>query len=165
MSDSATTTTRAIRRGSHRGRRRGAALVEAGLVLPVVCLFLFGVLEYGRYVMMLQVLTNAAREGARYSMIHTQPVTVGGTTYGNSTNDVLNVVNKALAGHKLSGQSVQVYAADSLGNNIGTWTNAQAGESVCVRISGNYVPIVPNLLYMPVSIPVVARSVMRSESN
>jgi Flp pilus assembly protein TadG len=147
------------------GRRTGAALVEAALVLPVVCMFLFGVLEYGRYVMMLQLLTNAAREGARYAMIHPQPVTISGVTYSNTTTDVMNVVNKALAGHKLSGQTVSVYAADSVGNSTGAWTSAGNGDSVCVQITGNYVPIIPSLLQMPTSIPVTAKAVMRSEAN
>jgi Flp pilus assembly protein TadG len=153
-------TFRANRRG-----RRGAALVEAALVLPVVLMFLFGILEYGRYVMMRQVLTNAAREGARYAQIHQQPLTVGGTTKGNATTDVNNVVNKALAGQHLSGQAVSIYAADSLGNNVGAWANATNGQCIAVEITGTYPVIVSQLLFMPVSIPVTAKAVMRTESN
>jgi Flp pilus assembly protein TadG len=151
----------------HRSKRarRGAALVEAALVLPVVLMFLFGILEYGRYVMMRQVLTNAAREGARYAQIHTQPLTVGSTTSGNTTTDVTNRINQALAGQKLSGQTVSIYAADSVGNNIGIWNNAQNGQSVCVEINGSYPVIVSQLLFMPISIPVTAKAVMRTESN
>src|SRR5262245_39782959 len=90
-----------------RSNRRGAAVVEAALVLPVVCMFLFGILEYCRYVMTLQVLTNACREGARYAMIHPQPVTVDGVTYGNATTDVQAIISKAMAGKTLiSGQTV-----------------------------------------------------------
>jgi Flp pilus assembly protein TadG len=152
-------------RRSSRRARRGGAVVEAALVLPVVLMFLFGILEYGRYVMMLQVLTNAAREGARYAQIHTQPVTVGGTTSGNATSDVTNVVNKALAGQQLSSQTVSIYASDTQGNNLGTWTNTQAGQSVCVQISGNYPVIITSFIKLPITIPVVARAVMRSESN
>ena len=153
---------------SNRGgktRRRGAAVVEAALVLPIVCMFLFGILEYSRYVMTLQVLTNACREGARYAMIHPQPVTVNGTTYGNATTDVQAVINSSMAGNLLSGQTVSIYAADSLGNNIGAWNNAQAGQCVCVQVSGNYKPVIPTLLRMPTSFAVTAKAVMRSESN
>jgi Flp pilus assembly protein TadG len=146
-------------------RRRGAALVEAALVLPIVLMFVFGILEYGRYVMMLQILTNAAREGARYAMIHPQPVTVGGTTYGNATSDVTTIINKALAGQSLQGQTVSIYASDSLGNNIGNWSDAETGESVCVSITGTYKAIIPTFLRMPSSISVTAKSVMRSEAN
>ena len=150
---------------STRPRRRGAATVEAALVLPIVIMFLFGILEYGRYVMMLQILTNAAREGARYAVEHTNPVTINGVTYGNATSDVTNTVSKALAGQQLSAQTVQVYTSDTLGNNLGTWTGTTTGQSICVRITGNYPVIMGKILYMPTSIPVVAQCVMRSESN
>ncbi len=135
------------------------------MVLPLVLMFLFGIFEYGRYVMTLQLLTNAAREGARYAQIHTQPVTVAGATLGNATSDVTTVVNKALAGHTLTGQSVAIFASTSTGTNAGTWTNAQAGQSVCVEITGNYSVISSKFLNMPLTIPVTARAVMRSESN
>ena len=156
-----------LRSGRRRGtaRRRGAVTVEAALVLPMFLMFLFGIMEYGRYVMMLQVLTNAAREGARYAQIHTSQVTVGGTTYGNATSDVTNVVNTFLAGQSLSGQSVQVYLSDTVGNNVGTWTNADSGDSICVSITGNFKMIVPTLVRAPASIPVSIKSVMRTESN
>lgn len=153
------------RRKLARPNRRAAVTVETALVLPLVLLFLFGILEYGRYVMMLQVLTNAAREGAHYAVTHTQPITIGGVTKGNATSDVQAAVSKAMAGQALAGQTVSVYLSDSVGNNIGTWTNAQFGQSICVRITGNYRVIVPRLLRMPNSIPVVAQVVMRSESN
>jgi len=146
-------------------RRRGATTVEAALVLPVFILFLFGILEYGRYLMYLQILTNAAREGAHYALAHTDPVTIAGTTSGNATTDVTNAVNNALAGQTLVGQSVQVYASDSLGNNVGLWTDGAAGQSVCVRITGNYPVMLPNLLHLAATIPVAAQSVMRSEGN
>ncbi len=131
----------------------------------MVVIFLFGIMEYGRYVMTLQMMTNAAREGAHYALTHTQPVTIAGTTYGNATSDVTNIINKALVGHSLSGQNVQIYAADSLGNNAGLWTDTQVGQSVCVRITGNYRMLLASMFYLPSNIPVVAQCVMRSESN
>lgn len=145
--------------------RRGAAALEAALVLPFLMMFLLGVMEYGRYVMMLHVLQNAAREGARYAIAHTEPVVVSGVTYGNATTDVTNVVNNFLAGQSLNGQTVQVYLSDTAGNNIGTWTNAEAGDLICVRISGNFNFIVPSLLRVSSSLGVQVRSVMRNEAS
>jgi Flp pilus assembly protein TadG len=124
-----------------------------------------GILEYGRFVMTLQVLTNAAREGGRYALAHTEPVTIQGTTYGNATSDVTNIVNKFSAGQKLTGQTTQVYASDTFGNNQGLWTDAGVGKSICVRIAGNYNFVVPKILHLPSSIPVVAQAVTRSEGN
>jgi Flp pilus assembly protein TadG len=154
-----------VTRQTRRRPRRGAVTVETALVLPLVLLFLMGILEYGRYVMMLQLITNAAREGARYAMTHSDPVVINGTTYGNATADVTNIINKFMAGHTLAGQNVQVFAADSLGNNIGPWSSAEAGDSVCVQVTGNFTCLVPKLLYMPNTIPMNIRVVMRSEAN
>jgi Flp pilus assembly protein TadG len=145
--------------------RRGGAAVEAALVLPMIVMFLFGVLEYGRYIMTLQVMTNAAREGARFALAHTQPVTVDGTTFGNATSDVSAVVDKALAGQALEGLDVQIYASDSLGNSIGSWNNAEAGDLVCVRVTGNYKSVITSLLQLSPTIPVSVQAAMRSESN
>ena len=145
--------------------RRGVAVMEAALVLPIVLIFLLGILEYGRYVMTLQVLTNAAREGARYALAHTEPVTLQGVTYGNANSDVQTIVNNACAGQKLTGQTVQVYESDALGNNLGVWTNAAAGEPICVRISGTYNFFIPGLLRLPNSCAVTAQAVIRSEGN
>jgi Flp pilus assembly protein TadG len=47
------------------GGRRGVTLVEMGFVLSITLLFLCGVFEYGRYLMVLDTANNAAREGAR----------------------------------------------------------------------------------------------------
>jgi Flp pilus assembly protein TadG len=145
--------------------RRGTAAVEAALVLPVTLLFMFGIIEYGRYVMTLQILNAAARAGARYALSHVQPVVLNGVTYGNATSDVQNVVTTALAGQSLAGQSIQVFESTTTGTNIGAWTSAQAGQSVCVQITGNYIPIISRYLYLPATIPVTVRSVTRVEST
>lgn len=50
-------------------RRRGAAAVEFAIVLPLFILMIVGILEFGRMIMVQNVLTNAAREGARLACI------------------------------------------------------------------------------------------------
>ncbi len=50
-------------------RRRGAALVEMAFVLPVFMLVTLGIIEFGRAMMVGQLVTNAAREGARLGII------------------------------------------------------------------------------------------------
>lgn len=54
---------------SCRRNRRGAAAVEFAVVAPVFFLLVFGMIEYGRMVMVQQLLTNAAREGARVGVL------------------------------------------------------------------------------------------------
>lgn len=48
-----------------RDDRRGAALVEMALVLPIFCMVVFGIVEFGRAFMVGQLVTNAAREAVR----------------------------------------------------------------------------------------------------
>ena len=50
-------------------KRRGTAAVEFAAVAPVFFLLIFGMIEYGRMVMVQQILTNAAREGARVGVL------------------------------------------------------------------------------------------------
>ncbi|HEX7446794.1 MAG TPA: TadE/TadG family type IV pilus assembly protein [Pirellulales bacterium] len=152
-------------RKNRRAVRRGGAIVETALVLPIVLLFLFGIMEYGRYILALQIVTNAAREGCRYAVTHTQPVTVGGVTTGNATSDVTNTVTAFLGGQQLTSQAIQVYLSDTQGNNLGAWNNAQPGQFICVQVTGNYTVMLPSLLSMPSSIPVAAKSVMICEGN
>lgn len=63
-----------LERSRHRrGRiRRGAAIVEMAVVSPLLLTMVFGVIEFGNSFMVRQMLTNAAREGARVAVI--QPV-------------------------------------------------------------------------------------------
>ena len=147
------------------GSRRASTVVETAFVLPLVLLFALGIMEYGRYILVLQLVTNAAREGCRYAVTHTQPVTIGGTTTGNATSDVTNKVSSYLAGQQLTSQNIQVYQSDSQGNNLGAWTGATIGQYVCVQISGNFQITVPKLLSFPNSISVQTKSVMLCEGN
>lgn len=56
-------------RWTPRRSRKGSALVEFAVVLPVFLLFVLGMIEYGRMVMVQQIITNAAREGARVGVL------------------------------------------------------------------------------------------------
>ena len=60
---------------SCRRNRRGAAVVEFAVVSPVFFLLVFGMIEYGRMVMVQQLLTNAAREGARVGVLDNSTAT------------------------------------------------------------------------------------------
>jgi Flp pilus assembly protein TadG len=54
---------------------RGQALLEAALITPVVLLIMVGIFEVGRAYQTFQVLTNAAREGARAAVVPGADVT------------------------------------------------------------------------------------------
>ena len=59
-----------------RQSERGSVAVEFALLIPILLLVLFGVINFGVLMYNQAVMTNAAREGARWAAIHTT------TTYG-----------------------------------------------------------------------------------
>ena len=52
-------------------RRRGGAIVEFAVVLPLLLTILFGIIEYGYVFMIRQSLQHAAREGCRLASLQT----------------------------------------------------------------------------------------------
>lgn len=75
---------------SARKLRRGAVSVEAAVVLPVLIIMMYGVWEVGRLTQVKQVMTNAAREGARTaSGAYVDGVPVSLTTVQTSVRDYL----------------------------------------------------------------------------
>lgn len=53
-----------------RGGRRGQALVEFSLVIPIFLLVMISLFDLGRAVFSYNTLTNAAREGARMAIVN-----------------------------------------------------------------------------------------------
>ena len=62
---------------------KGAALLEAAVTVPIILLISVGIFEFGRAYQTWQVLTNAAREGARIAVLT-------GTTDADVTTRVRN---------------------------------------------------------------------------
>ncbi len=76
---------------SKRDGSRGQGLVELALVLPIFLTMLFGIVDLGRVVWANDSLANAAREAARFAIVHGGSdltlCPVGPTAYmGNFTN-------------------------------------------------------------------------------
>ncbi|HEV3143824.1 MAG TPA: TadE/TadG family type IV pilus assembly protein [Gemmataceae bacterium] len=138
-------------------RRAGAAAVETAIVIGVCLLFMFAILQYAHYVMIRQVVENAAREGARQAVVKTSSAT---------TADIQAVVQQYLSGQNLSNLSIQVYEADpATGANIGPWTSTQWGQGIAVEVSGTYKSILPSFGFLPNTVNVHVKSIMRSEAN
>jgi hypothetical protein len=51
-------------------RTRGQAMVEFALAAPIFFFLMFGLIELGRAVFYIQILDSAARDGARYGVVH-----------------------------------------------------------------------------------------------
>ena len=56
-------------RRNRRNPRAGAAAVEFAVVLPLLMLLVFGMIEFGRMVMVQQMVVSSAREGARHAIL------------------------------------------------------------------------------------------------
>jgi Flp pilus assembly protein TadG len=67
--------------------QKGAALLEAAVTIPLILLISVGIFEFGRAYQTSQVLTNAAREGARLAVIE-----------GSTDADIRTRVRKYLEG-------------------------------------------------------------------
>jgi Flp pilus assembly protein TadG len=74
---------------ANRKGERGQALAEFALVLPLILLFIAGIVEFGRAWNIKQAVTDAAREGARYAVVQDSTIT--------STDDVKAKIEERLA--------------------------------------------------------------------
>lgn len=77
--------------------RRGAAVIEFAVVAPIFFLMVFGMIEFGRMVMVHQLLVGAVREGARLAVID-----------GTTAAEVQDTVRSYLTASSIDGEEVQV---------------------------------------------------------
>jgi Flp pilus assembly protein TadG len=88
---------RLLRRSTQRRRRLGAAATEFAIVAPVFFLMIIGFLEFGRALMVQQVLINASRVGARQA-----------STTGATSAEVESAVQEYTQGVAVPGVEVTV---------------------------------------------------------
>ena len=117
-----------------RAENRGQALVEFACVLPIFLLMLFAIIDVGRVVWANDSLANAAREAARYAIVHggsdttTDPVGPGLTKQP--------IVDTAHAFAIAAGDNLVVqvcYGEGCTGDNDTTASNAR-GTPVTVTV-------------------------------
>src|SRR5262245_59030562 len=144
--------------------RRGAALVETSLVLCIFLLFLFGILEYARFVMVYQAMQNAAREGARYAIAVINPDTVPNANVESEVRRRLKGMDRNLNNFSVSVSAI-VMRNGAAGTPLANRYDASNNDGVVVEINYNYKPALPSFLLMKSSIPIKARCVMYAEGN
>jgi Flp pilus assembly protein TadG len=147
-------------------RRRGVTLVETAMVISMALLFLFGVFEYGRFIMVLQVVENATREGARMGIAHTND---------KVTSDIVARITDKLGGvdYQLSNLTISVggeilrpvLPGDVAGAALTDWTQASTTDGIVILVTADYKPILPTFLGMNSVISLRAQSIMYSEGN
>ncbi|HET7079159.1 MAG TPA: TadE family protein [Chloroflexia bacterium] len=99
--------------GRGRRARRGTALLELALVMPILAALLLGVLDFGRMYAEQLAVTAAAREGARAAM------------HDTSDTNVRNVVT-----NELNGAVVPNSSGSSCGNAICINRDTAGGQVV-----------------------------------
>ncbi|MFO0891494.1 MAG: TadE/TadG family type IV pilus assembly protein [Isosphaeraceae bacterium] len=141
--------------------RRGAAVVETALVLSLLLVCLLAVFEYGRILMIRQLMQNAAREGARLAVVGTA------TTPDVTTEQINALMTSLMSGQALEEIAIEIYQADpATGARLGGWDQTPYGGAIVVKLSGTYRPMAPTTLgIIPNPMPMTVVSMMRSEAN
>lgn len=140
-----------------RNRRRGAAAVEFAVVAPVFFLMIFGMIEFGRMVMVQQILTNASREGARLGVLD---------------NIVESDVVQTVVGYASSGRvnvtsgDVTVVAIDDVTGAEKPYASSDYGDSIEVTVTVPFgqVSWLPSSFFGNSNKDLTATTVMRRET-
>jgi hypothetical protein len=130
--------------------------VEFAVVAPVFVLLVFGMVEYGRMVMVQQMLTNASREGARRAVLD-----------GTTEADVRQVVTNYLSPARIpvTTSDITILVGDPPSKSA--LSGASFGDPVHVKVGIDFgkVSWLPSPMYLSSSTRMEAVSVMRKESD
>lgn len=142
-------------RRHRRSRGSGQALVEFVMVAPIFFLILFALIDFGRYVYYVQILNNAAREGARYAIVHgyqgipsSGPPALGTTSSDPPGANVKATVRNYLVGVIGQGSALTVNVCWKPKNGIGDPCSGDNGRGSPVEVTVDYqfrsvIPLVP----------------------
>lgn len=106
-----------------RNGQKGQAVAEFALVLPIMLLILFSIVEFGRAVMTWNVVTGAAREGARV-----------GATSSSGFSEAHQAASNVLNAAGINNFSISVSGPDG-NNNVNC--NVRATHTV---LTGSLIP-------------------------
>jgi Flp pilus assembly protein TadG len=132
-----------------RRNRQGAAAVEFALVAPLFFLMVFGMIEFGRAIMVQQILTNASREGARLAVLDSPNPTAG---------QVQSTVTSYLQNAGISGATVTISPTEPTTAGYG------APVTVTVQIPFASVSWLPTPMFLGTNTKLGASTVMRRET-
>lgn len=132
-------------------RRRGAALVEFMVILPVFSTALFGVLEFGRIFQQRILLTNACREGVRRAAVGEKTATIRTTVQNNAKS--LGIAENQIAiewNTRVDGTGEWLPAQDRLGSQgnaipLGHLCRTRVTGWHHKMITGNYFEFIPGV--------------------
>ena len=105
--------------------KTGVSALEFAIVLPVLILFLFGIVEFGILFYDKAVITNASREGARAGIVYRYPVPV-------TEAEIEQVVRDYCADFLITFATTPSLIITS------SWTGYEAGDALTVTASYDY---------------------------
>lgn len=134
------------------GNRRGGAILEAALVMPVLIALSFGTAEYGYFFFVKNIIAGAARDGVRAAV-----------PSAASDSDVTLAVQNAMSAAGIQSSKYTVTLSPS---NIAT---ASQGSSVSVTVTAVWgtvgvTPLPTSMGGISVDKPVTVTAIMRKES-
>lgn len=123
--------------------KRGQALVELALVLPLLILMIMGIMEFGRIYHSYLLITNAAREGARLGVV------------GETDSEIRTRVKDMAVSLNLTDSQISITPEESL---------RARGVPLTVKVEYEMDLITPVLdIIIPSPFPLSAKSTMRIE--
>src|SRR5262245_30421189 len=151
-------------------KRRGAAVVEMAFVSILLFMMLFGIFEYCRLLYVLHIANNAARDTVRFAVVHTNGGNMAGEPTTITRANLITMVETGQLGTIVVGAgmagmekniencTIDIFTVDPAGLNQNPpviqplpnsdWNSAAFNQRIAVRISGDYRPVLPSLLFM-----------------
>jgi Flp pilus assembly protein TadG len=132
---------------------RGTAVVEAALTLVLFLTFIFAIMEIGRFMQTQELLTNAAREGARLAV-----TPLPGTSTLPTTAEIEDQVEFFLESANLAGATVTAT------NEVVTYGTVDT-EFTRVRAELPYNLVTGLTWFQALEVTLAGESVMRDETS
>ena len=157
-----------VRKESHRNSgERGVTVLEGAIFTIAFFMLVLGVIELGRFLSMRQVLTNAAREGARFAVA---PLTQTNTLPNES--EVVAKVNGFLAAASITGATVTttcpVGAAETCTSKVAAMsvaTGLVTTQYTMVTVTRTYSVITVPGFFSALTINLRGEAMMRRETS
>ena len=123
---------------------RGQAIAEFAVAAPIFFLLLFAIIDFGRYVYYVQILNNAAREGARYAIVHgANGLPPTGPPDDPSGAAVISVVRKYAIGVIGVNDAVRLNITATWADRYGNPSNNTRENKVTVKIDYAFRSVMP----------------------
>ena len=151
------------------GSNRGQAIIEFAFVLPLLCIMILGIIEFGVLFYDKAVVTNASREGARAAIAFQTDTDGNYWSEADMQAEVEQTVNDYLQGRLISfGPSVSITTTATRTNTSPEYdyeaylTETEGKVDVVVSDTHNYL-VLPNFAGWGNTIDISAETVMGLE--